>query len=89
MPMIQNVTRVTTKHPAEKVARKRLTVLQLAEHVGNVSEACPRGGLDRNRFYEWKRRFQTRGLEGLTFLAEFRNSLRLCNRALVAIFTPR
>jgi len=63
--MIQNVTRVTTKNPAEKLARKRLTVLQLAEQLGNVSEACRRGGLDRTSFYEWKRRFQTHGLNGL------------------------
>jgi len=63
--MIQNVTRVTTKNPAEKLARKRLTVLQLAEQLGNVSEACRRGGLDRTSFYEWKRRFQTHGLDGL------------------------
>lgn len=62
--MIQNVSRVTTKNPAEKVARKRLTVLQLVEQLGNVSEVC-RGGLDRTSFYEWKRRFQTHGLEGL------------------------
>jgi transposase InsO family protein len=63
--MIQNVNRVTTKNPAEKLARKRLTVLQLAEQLGNVSEACRRGGLDRTSFYEWKRRFQTHGLDGL------------------------
>lgn len=57
--------RVTAKDPATKLARKRLTVLQLAEALGNVSEACRRGGLDRTSFYEWRRRFQTHGLEGL------------------------
>jgi len=55
----------TTKDPAEKVARQRLSVLQLAQALGNVSEACRRGGLDRTSFYEYKRRFQTHGLEGL------------------------
>ncbi len=55
----------TTKDPAEKVARQRLSVLQLAQALGNVSEACRRGGLDRTSFYEYKQRFQTHGLEGL------------------------
>lgn len=58
-------TRITTKDPALKLAHKRLTVLQLAESLGNVSEACRRGGLDRTSFYEYKRRFQTHGIEGL------------------------
>ena len=57
--------RLTAKDPATKVAHKRLSVLQLAEALGNVSEACRRGGLDRTSFYEWRRRFQTYGLEGL------------------------
>ena len=57
--------KITTKDPALKLALKRLTVLQLAESLGNVSEACRRGGLDRTSFYEYKRRFQTHGIEGL------------------------
>jgi len=57
--------KVTTKNPEEKLARKRLSVLQLAECLGNISEACRRSGMDRTSFYEWKRRFQTHGLEGL------------------------
>ncbi len=44
---------------------QRLSVLELAETLGNISEACRRGGMDRTSFYEWKRRFQTHGLEGL------------------------
>jgi transposase InsO family protein len=30
-----------------------------------VTEACRRGGIDRTSFYDWKRRFQTHGLDGL------------------------
>ena len=30
-----------------------------------MSEACRRGGIDRTSFYDWKRRFQLEGLEGL------------------------
>ncbi len=57
--------KVTTKDPANKLAHHRLTVLQLAESLGNVSEACRRGGIDRTSFYTWRERFQKHGLEGL------------------------
>jgi len=49
---------------SEKIARHRLSVLELAEQLGNISEACRRRGMDRTSFYKWKRRFQTHGLEG-------------------------
>ena len=52
-------------NPTEKVARHRLSVLELAEALGNVAEACRRRGMTRTQFYEDKRRFQTHGLEGL------------------------
>ena len=48
-----------------KLARQRLSALQLAEALGNVTEACRRRGISRTQFYEYKRRFQTHGLEGL------------------------
>lgn len=53
------------KDPKEKIARKRLSVLQLAENLGSVSEACRRSGMDRTSFYAWKKRFEEQGLEGL------------------------
>ena len=40
-----------------KVAKQRLSVLQLAEKLGNASEACRKRGMDRTSFYEWKRRW--------------------------------
>ena len=40
-------------------------MLELAERLGNVSEACRRGGIGRTSFYDWKRRFQFEGLDGL------------------------
>lgn len=49
----------------EKIARHRLSVLELAKALGNVSEACKQRGMHRSQFYEFKRRFQTHGLEGL------------------------
>ena len=50
---------------ATKLARQRLSVLELAEILGNVSEACRHRGISRTQFYEYKRRFQTHALEGL------------------------
>ncbi|NLW78620.1 MAG: helix-turn-helix domain containing protein [Ruminococcaceae bacterium] len=57
--------KVVEKDSAVKVARQRLSVLEMAETLSNISEACRRGGMDRTSFYEWKRRFQTHGLQGL------------------------
>lgn len=49
----------------DKVAYQRLSVLELAEALGNVSKACRERGMSRTQFYEYKRRFQTHGFEGL------------------------
>lgn len=46
-------------------AKQRLEVLQLAEELGNVAEACRRSGMDRTSFYQWKRRYAEHGLDGL------------------------
>jgi hypothetical protein len=35
-----------------KIAKQRLSVLELAEQLGNVTEACRRRGMDRTSFYE-------------------------------------
>ena len=48
-----------------RVARHKLSVLELAISLGNVSEACRQRGVSRTQFYEYKRRYQTHGLEGL------------------------
>jgi transposase InsO family protein len=49
----------------DKLAHQRLSVLELAERLGNVREACRQRGVSRTQFYEYKRRFQTHGIEGL------------------------
>jgi transposase-like protein len=59
------MTKVTAKDPAAKLAHRRLSVLELSQELGSVSKACKQAGMDRTSFYEWKRRFQTHGLEGL------------------------
>lgn len=48
-----------------RVAHQKQSVLQLAESLRNVSEACRQRGVSRTQFYEYKRRFQTHGIEGL------------------------
>ena len=59
----------------EKVARQKLSVLELAQALGNVTEACCRQrGISRTSFYEYKRRFQTHGLQGLKDLPPIHKS---------------
>jgi hypothetical protein len=50
--MAQAARRVTAQDLGEKLAHRWLTVLELAERLGNVAEACRRGGIDRTSFYE-------------------------------------
>ncbi len=59
---------------ASKVAQQRLSVLELARELGNVAEACRQRGMDRTSFYEWKRRFQTQGFDGLKDLPPIHKS---------------
>ncbi len=49
----------------EKVAHRKLSMLQLAEKLRNVSEACRIMGYSRQQFYEIKRSFQEEGFDGL------------------------
>ena len=49
----------------KKIAQSKLSLLQLAERLRNVSEACRHRGVSRSQFYEYKRAFQERGFEGL------------------------
>lgn len=56
--------KMLAKNANEKLAHRRLTVLELAERLNNVTEACRRSGIDRTSFHAWKRRFQTHGLDG-------------------------
>ncbi len=45
--------------------KRKLSLLQLAEELGNVSKACQLMGYHRDSFYEIKRAFQTSGVAGL------------------------
>lgn len=49
----------------EKVARRKLSLLELAKDMQNVSKACQVMGYSRQQFYEIRRNYQTFGAEGL------------------------
>lgn len=68
------IQRSFVKDPVEKIALQRMRTLQLAEELKNVKEACLQGGMDRTSFYEWKRRFQLHGLDGLKDLPPIRKT---------------
>ena len=50
---------------AEKIARRKLSLRQLAQELGNVSKACRILGCSRQHFYEIRRSFQVHGAGGL------------------------
>jgi transposase InsO family protein len=53
---------MTTK---DKIARRKLSLLELAAELSNVSKACRVMGYSRQQFYEIRRNFQTYGADGL------------------------
>ena len=53
---------MTTK---DKVARRKLSLLELAAELSNVSRACKLIGYSRQQFYEIRRNVQTYGADGL------------------------
>ncbi len=48
-----------------KIARRKLSLLQLASDLSNVSKACKIVGYSRQQFYEIRRNYQTYGADGL------------------------
>ena len=49
----------------EKIARSKLSILELAEYLKNVSQACRINGVSRQHFYDIKKAYEEHGLEGL------------------------
>ena len=49
----------------KKAARRKLSLLELAEEMQNISKACKYMGYSRQQFYEIKRNFQVGGLASL------------------------
>jgi len=53
---------MTTEH---KIARRKLSLLELAAEMNNVSKACKLMGYSRQQFYEIRRNYQIYGSQGL------------------------
>lgn len=59
----------TTMDAELRAAHQKMSFLQLVESFRNAIITCRLRGVSRTRFYEYKRRFQTHGIEGLKDLA--------------------
>jgi transposase InsO family protein len=49
----------------EKLVKRKLSIIELAEFLKNVSQACKINGISRQHFYDIKKAFDEHGIEGL------------------------
>jgi transposase len=49
----------------EKLVRRKQSLLELAEYLQNISQACKISGVSRQHFYDIKKAYDEHGLEGL------------------------
>ena len=49
----------------EKLIKRKLSIIELAEFLNNVSQACKIHGVSRQHFYDIKKAYEEHGLEGL------------------------
>lgn len=66
-----------------RIVQRKLKVLNHAKETGNVAKTCRYYGISRQTFYDWKRYYDKKGIEGLSqdlnlapALGEFREKLR-------------
>lgn len=52
--------------PDQIIAHRRRRLLELADELKNISEACRQMGVSRTRYYEWKELSDQYGLDALT-----------------------
>ena len=65
------------------IIRRKLKMVELAEQLNNISEACRKLGVSRRHFYDIKGALEEEGIEGL--LEKARNKPRVRNRVLPEI----
>lgn len=49
----------------ERIVKNKMGLLELAEYLKNVSEACKINGVSRQHFYDIKKAYEEHGMEGL------------------------
>jgi hypothetical protein len=62
---LKEIYMTTNNTLAQKAARRKLSLLELASDLDNVSKACKLMGYSREQFYEIRRNFQAFGADGL------------------------
>jgi hypothetical protein len=73
----KEVTDMTTQ---EKLIKRKQSLLELAEYLQNISQACKINGVFRQHFYDIKKTYEEQGLEGL----RERSPRKLCFKKRVA-----
>ena len=56
---------ITMTTSAEIIYQRRVRLLDLAQELGNVSQACRQLGISRTRYYQWKHVAEHYGIEAL------------------------
>ena len=60
------------------IIRRKLSIIELADQLGNISDACRKLGVSRQHYYDIKSAIEEDGIEGL--LEKARNKPRIGNR---------
>ncbi|MFC2092083.1 IS481 family transposase [Elusimicrobiota bacterium] len=67
----------------EYIIKRKLNIVELAEQLGNISDACRKLGVSRQHYYDIKAALEEDGIEGL--LEQAKNKPRLANRVSIEI----
>lgn len=74
----KSTERRKTTTQQQYIIKRKLNILDFAEQLGNISEACKKLGVSRQHYYDIKGALEEHGVDGL--LAQARNKPRIGNR---------